>query len=411
MDASSSVNNTPFHRGFYCFGNHMNNYSLIFIHNLNSWSPSNLMAQVISKIPNYNEIIPYVKKLFSPRYGSYFIIRVNKHKNDLKFFDVLDFLRDKIPETAKITWTLCNKLKQMNKSRKSNNIDVELNPMAKDFFSSHLNSNSSFFNLCVSWNINGWNTEKRDSILYLNSIFKPICICLQETGKSKYLPKDVSSPLIPYYNSVFLRANPKIPGMRGLFIGVHSSCSFFQEPFLYKYIISVNITSFWNQKCTIGNIYFPQSKWKEERLAAFDELSQWLRFHNRKNVPAVLVGDFNMSLKKIKTYISNNFPNWYIAPLYGNKFTYAKGSRSSCIDHVIYNEALAAHFNKTSVCTSFYGISDHKPIILSCNKVLSDGFIRPAKVSKWSTHICKTKNLSIQQIISGRILRLSFQQI
>jgi exonuclease III len=373
----------------------MNNYSLIFIHNLNSWSPSNLLAQVISKIPNYNEIIPYVKKLFSPRYGSYFIIRVNKHKNDLKFFDVLDFLRDKIPETAKITWTLCNKLKQMNKSRKSNNIEVELNPMAKDFFSSHLNSNSSFFNLCVSWNINGWNTEKRDSILYLNSIFKPICICLQETGKSKYLPKDVSSPLIPYYNSVFLRANPKIPGMRGLFIGVHSSCSFFQEPFLYKYIISVNITSFWNQKCTIGNIYFPQSKWKEERLAAFDELSQWLRFHNRKNVPAVLVGDFNMSLKKIKTYISNNFPNWYIAPLYGNKFTYAKGTRSSCIDHVIYNEALAAHFNKTSVCTSFYGISDHKPIILSCNKVLSDGFIRPAKVSKWSTHICKTKNSDI----------------
>jgi len=37
----------------------------------------------------------------------------------------------------------------------------------------------------------------------LNSIFKPICICLQETGKSKYLPKDVSSPLIPYYNSVY----------------------------------------------------------------------------------------------------------------------------------------------------------------------------------------------------------------
>ena len=89
------------------------------------------MAQVISKIPNYNEIIPYAKKLFSPRYG-------NKHKNDLKFVDVLDFLRDKIPETAKITWTLCNKLKHMNKSRKSNNIDVELNPMAKDFFSSHL---------------------------------------------------------------------------------------------------------------------------------------------------------------------------------------------------------------------------------------------------------------------------------
>ena len=96
-------------------------------------------------------------------------------------------------------------------------------------------------------NIYGWNTEKRDIILYLNSTFKPIYICLKETGKSKYLPKDVSSPLIPYYNSVFLRANSKTPGMRGLFIGIHSLCSFFQEQFLYKYIISVNITSFWNQ--------------------------------------------------------------------------------------------------------------------------------------------------------------------
>ena len=111
MDAFSSVNTTPFHCGFYCFCNHMNNYSLIFIHDLNSWSPRKLMAQVISKIPNSNEIIPYVTKLFSPRYGSYFIIRVNKYKNDLNFFDVLNFLRDKIPETAKINWSLCNELK------------------------------------------------------------------------------------------------------------------------------------------------------------------------------------------------------------------------------------------------------------------------------------------------------------
>jgi len=62
------------------------------------------------------------------------LLGLNKHKNDLNFFDVLNFLRDKIPETGKITWTLCNKLKQINKSRKSNNIDVELNPIKKDFF-------------------------------------------------------------------------------------------------------------------------------------------------------------------------------------------------------------------------------------------------------------------------------------
>ena len=56
---------------------------------------------------------------------------------------------------------------------------------------------------------------------------------------------------------------------------------------------------------------------------------------------------------------------------------------------------MATHINMTSVCTSFYGISDHKSILLSCNKVLSDGLRRPAKVSKWTTHICKTKNSDI----------------
>ena len=78
---------------------------------------------------------------------------------------------------------------------------------------------------------------------------------------------------------------------------------------------------------------------------------------------------------------------------------YAKGTRLFYIDHVIYNEALVTHINKTSVCTSFYDIYDHKSILSSCNKVLSDGFMRPAKVSKWSTHICKTKNSDIYHII------------
>jgi exonuclease III len=97
--------------------------------------------------------------------------------------------------------------------------------------------------------------------------------------------------------------------MRGLLIGVHSSCSFFQEPFLYKYIISVNITSLWNQKCTIENIYFPQSKMEGSKtsLLLMNFLSGYVFTIEKKNVPAVLVGDFNMSLTKIKSYISNNF--------------------------------------------------------------------------------------------------------
>ncbi|KAG4102819.1 hypothetical protein H8356DRAFT_1647746, partial [Neocallimastix lanati (nom. inval.)] len=41
------------------------------------------------------------------------------------------------------------------------------------FYSYHLHSSSSFFNLCSSWNINSWNSEKRDVVMYLNSVFKP----------------------------------------------------------------------------------------------------------------------------------------------------------------------------------------------------------------------------------------------
>ena len=105
-------------------------------------------------------------------------------------------------------------------------------------------------------------------------------------------------------------------------------------------------------------------------------------FTIEKNIPAVLVGDFNMSLKKIKTYISNNFPNWYIAPLYDNKFTYAKGTRSSCIDHVIYNEALAAHFNSF---TSLYCVSKEfniPPLSAKCAIAQVKGF------KKWKNSNC-----------------------
>jgi len=233
----------------------MNNFSLIFVRNLKAWPSNKIMMKIISKIQNYFEIILYIKKKFSSRYGTYFIIKVNNHKNDLDFFNVLYLLRKEVPVTSKIIWSLYNKLRNNGESKKSNNIDVELNPMVNTFFSNHLNSSSSFFNFCVSWNINGLNTKKSDIILWNNSIFKPVCICLQETGKSKHLPKEVSLPLIPHYKSVFLRANPKTPWMRGFFIGIHSFALSSKNLFLYKYIISVTITSFWNQNCTIVSIF------------------------------------------------------------------------------------------------------------------------------------------------------------
>jgi len=50
--------------------------------------------------------------------------------------------------------------------------------------------------------------------MYLNSVFKPVCICLQETGNIKFFSNG-NSPSIFGHESVFLRANSKIPGMRG----------------------------------------------------------------------------------------------------------------------------------------------------------------------------------------------------
>ena len=86
--------------------------------------------------------------------------------------------------------------------------------------------------------------------------------------------------------------------MRDLYIGVHNSCSYVPESSNFNYIISVCLTSFWNQKCSIGNIYFPQTRWTEARLNAFSELDKWLRCHNKDNAPAVLMGDFNMPFEK-----------------------------------------------------------------------------------------------------------------
>lgn len=164
---------------------------------------------------------------------------------------------------------------------------------------------------------------------------------------------------------------------------------------IYNYILSVNLTSFWGKKCAVGNIYFPQKRWKEARLAAFDELEKWLKFHSKDNYPAVLMGDFNMSRYCFNNYIFKYFPTWTVALTYGNVLTYSKGSKSSNIDHILFNRAFAEYFNKSSICDSFFGISDHKPIILSCKKDQSDVFVSSSKKTTWSKHICNTKTRDI----------------
>jgi len=120
---------------------------------------------------------------------------------------------------------------------------------------------------------------------------------------------------LPNYTPIHRRAYPKVPGMRGLYIGVHNSCSFTPEPFLYKYIISVTISSFWSKKCTIGNIYFPQSRWREEKLIAFDELDKWLKSHSKSNHPTILVGISICQLWKLSHIYLDTFPIGMLAIL------------------------------------------------------------------------------------------------
>ncbi len=386
---------SPFRRGLRYFGPNNNNSYLFFIHDLQSWTTKRLLEFFNQELPNCNEIIQSVVKKYSPNLGIYFILRVDGSNKNLALSTV-HLLYDKLHISSEIKWKECNSTRSSRFYNRSTFADSFKKPLPSDFFSNHLNPESTCFNLCASWNVNGWNTEKKDGVLYFISTFKPACLCFQEIGNSQFLCETKnSSPYLTNYKSIHRRYNPNVPGMRGLYIGIHKSCTFSPDPISFKYIISVNVFSFWNQKCSIGNIYFPQSRWKEARTIALQELNQWLSSHNSDNHPAILVGDFNMPLEKIRKYISNHFPDWSVAESRNKQFTWAKGKHSSCIDHIVFNRAMETHINMTSTCSSFYDVSDHNPIILSCKKDPSDVFKKPSKVFKWSKHICNTKSSSI----------------
>jgi len=183
--------------------------------------------------------------------------------------------------------------------------------------------------------------------------------------------------------------------MRGLSKSIHRSCSFSPDPFEYKYIISVNITSFWEIKYTIGNIYVPSVTHKEERKNSFSEISNWIKEHI--NTPSILVGDFNMSKSQLESLLNKSSHQWFIKNLSGLDFTWARDGRSSCIDHVLFNCKMKEYINKLSICSTFNDISDHFPLILSCKNDDSEGFCAPtpSRRFKWSKHMCNEKHNEI----------------
>lgn len=299
MSSNYNIISPILRRGLRCFGNNMNKCILLFIHDFKTWTECQLQESLLLHLPNYHSIIQSIKRYFNPIHGSYFVIRIGVLDNLSTLDHILPIIHS-LNIKSKVNWVYYDGTTNINKliakRRKSKRSSIPTKSISDELFSCFLIPQATFFNLCSCWNINGWNFEKRDSVSYLISLFKPACICLQETGSSKLLSQNISAPnFIKNYITVHQRANHDINGMRGLYIGVHASCSFTPEPLIYNYILSVNLNSFWGKKCTVGNIYFPKKRWKDARISAFDELDRWLKHHNKDNLPAILVGDFHLT--------------------------------------------------------------------------------------------------------------------
>ena len=389
----SSNNTFPvLRRGLRYFRPENDNFVLIFIHDLQSWTPSRLWEWLSKKVSNCNNIIHGIVKKHNVNMENYFIIRVN-YSSPTYYMNILYMITSLLP-VKKVNWIVINKIRTFSKNNRilSTYHSSPIFELSSDFLHTNPFSNFKYINICASWNINGWNSEKRDGLSYFNSIFKPLCVCLQEVGHSNFLNSySTRYPFLSQYKSLLRRADLNIPGMRGLYIGVHTSCLSTPDPFEFKYIISTNLLSLWGVKCSIGNIYVPTRSHEIARRNALLDLSNWLKSHH--NNPSFIVGDFNMSKQDLIKNIASDSNYWSILTLDGNQITWSNRGRSSCIDYIIVNEKMKNYLNKASVCTTFNDISDHYPILLSCLKTSQDGFtILPAsKKAKWSNRICRIK--------------------
>jgi len=168
---------------------------------------------------------------------------------------------------SRINWKITNKIRTFSKNNQicSAYHSSPIFELSEDLLHTNSFSSYKYFNICTSWNINSWNFDKREGLSYFNSIFKPLCICLQKVGNNNFLNSYTTQyPLLCQYKSFIRRADSNIPDMRGLYIGVHTSCLSTPDPFEYKYIISTNLFSLWGVKCSIGNIYVPTNSIKKE---------------------------------------------------------------------------------------------------------------------------------------------------
>ena len=188
-----------------------------------------------------------------------------------------------------------------------------------------------------------------------------------------------------YYSRILRKADPNIPGMRGLSISVHRSCLFSSDPFECKYIISVNINFFFGELNALLIIFmFLRMK---ERMP-FQKLLKWIKKYT--NTPSILVGEFNISKSQLESLLNKSSHQWFTKNLTSLDFTWARNGRSSCIHNVLFNSKMKEYINKVSICSTFNDISDHFPLILSCKKDDSEDFRTPipSRIFKWSQYMC-----------------------
>ncbi|ORX64455.1 hypothetical protein BCR32DRAFT_287089 [Anaeromyces robustus] len=340
---NSNENSNVFVRGFRCYGTDINNTSIIFINGLHSWTNAYMMDFLESNLKEFNKYILSVKRSMCSR-GWYFRIKVLS--SDFKFDDFKKKFVSYI-SNASLSYSNCThyirkrSLQQIrnqlfssstnfndsinNQSNSTTNFNDSINNQSNSTTtSSQSNTSDSFqrnslvsihsnlntlnsikdkFTFCLSWNTNGWNHEKKDSIEYFITLFKPLFLCFQETkngsGANSSQPCKVT---IPNYRYFVRRAVDSIPGMRGLFLGYHKSCQAILEENSFNYIISLTNYNIYDSKCSVGNVYIPVSSHSTQVKCALAEVIDWLNIH--RDHASILVGDFNMKTVDLEEKIS-----------------------------------------------------------------------------------------------------------
>jgi len=408
-------------RGIRCHGISLKKCYIIYIRGIRSWHLTKFRKYIKSKFPEFYDSVIAIKQVININ-DNFFQVKSTAPENSVKEF-ITKF-------NSLIKSSNCSFAKGKGHSHK-----INFSHLRREFFTSSFNnksksslnncndtsicksnnssydSNTNWFDadsnecyrllhnkihesisLCLSWNTNGWNFEKKDGIEYFNSLFKPIFLCFQETGNGTELTSNSPCKVyLPNYKYFCKRVDKSIPGLRGLYLFYDRSIQASLENNDLNYIISLSTYSLWNNsKCSIGNIYVPHKNHHTFHRLAKAEISTWLSSHTAH--PSLLVGDYNIPLEKLKDWISK-FNDWYILEINGSPISWISGNRKSAIDHAIVNGKMKELIFSASFI-EFPPISDHRPLlIVSKNIVKDNSFILPKKSARvvWDRLKCLEK--------------------